>query len=75
MSDQVDNAQVKCEVDQINLVKRLAYSDRGYGTIETLIDANGDETQDVSIATVAVIEWFVGGWTVVMIDDFTHEKN
>lgn len=62
----------KIEVEMINLKRRLAVSNMGYGTIESFYDANGDETHDASIAVTAVIGWFVGGWSAVVLADFSE---
>ncbi len=60
-------------VETINLKRRLARSTIGYGAIECFLDADGDETQDASIATIAVIEWFAGGWSTVELADYPDD--
>jgi hypothetical protein len=56
----------------INLKRRAAVADIGLGTIKNFLDMDGDETQDASIATVAIIEWDAGGWSHAVIDEFTE---
>lgn len=57
-------------VDIINLKRKLAISNIGYGTITNFFDSNGDDTEDAGIAVTAVIEWFVGGYTAIVLADF-----
>ena len=61
------------KIEMINLKRRIAVSDIGLGKIESFLDANGDETQDASIAAIAIIEWFVGGWSQATIAEFDGE--
>lgn len=62
-------------IEGINIGKRLARCDAGYGEIKCFLDANGDETQDASVATIAIIEWVAGGWSYAIIDEFTDSMN
>lgn len=57
-------------VDIINLKRKLAISNIGYGTITNFFDSNGDDTEDAGIAVTAVIEWFVGGYSAIILADF-----
>lgn len=65
----------KIFTEAINIKRRLAVAktedgDTLVGSIENFLDANGDETQDASIATIAIIKWQSGGWSDATIAEF-----
>jgi hypothetical protein len=59
-------------VDMVNLKRKLAISNIGYGSITNMFDSNGDDTEDAGVAVTAVVEWFVGGYSAITLADFVN---
>lgn len=62
-------------IEAINIKRRVAVGqtvkgDILFGDIESFLDADGDETQDASIATIVIIQWQEGGWSHATIAEF-----
>ncbi len=57
-------------VEMVNLKRKLAISNIGYGSITNMFDSDGEDTEDASTAVTAVIEWFIGGYTVIILADY-----
>lgn len=64
------------DVTAINLADRIAVSDSGQLLkITTLIDDEGNETDDPSDAVVLVVMASREEWIVVHVDDFTKRRD
>lgn len=63
------------DVTAVNWSRRLALmSDGGTAALETLLDTDGDETDDPASAVVAVAP-YAGRWFVVELADFADTEN
>lgn len=58
------------EIEAINLGEMVALSSHGIGRVTLLLDDEGDETEVVEEAVVAVVEWEAGGWSSIPLDIF-----
>lgn len=62
-------------VDLVNIKRKLAISNIGYGSITNFYDADGNDTEDAGIAVTAVVEWFVGGYSAIVLADFDGDMS
>lgn len=65
-----------CVVDAISLTDRVVIrSDTVLGDIDSFIDADGDETDDIDQARVAIVQWRDDGrWSPVDLGDFEKHE-
>lgn len=65
-----------CVVDAINLTDRVVIRlDNVLGDIDCFIDADGDETDDIERACVAIVQWRDDGrWSPVDLEDFEKHE-
>ena len=59
----------------VNVPERLVLRDDNIlGDIRSFLDADGDETDDVLVAAMAIVEWRDGGWSPIVLADFETAK-